>query len=195
MQPADLVAFKTSGPFAVIIKLGQRIGALGLKFPFVAIKALFKGWPAELEWTSYTHIAIVESVDGEDATLLQAVRKINRVLLSSYGDTPHVVIPFPNADFHRADVIDFAEPYIGFSYGILSVVSRGINYLTPKELRVDFSRAGRMECSAYVARAWEHGAGIFPIGTDPWQLTPGDLKHRFVDGAPPLKNITLKETA
>lgn len=164
-KPGDLVGFQTSGFFATLIKFGQRIGRV-------------KHW-------KITHIACVEEVhpQSNDLGLIQAVRRVNRVTLDSYGNTPCEIIAFPGPDDERPDVVRYLQAMVGLKYGVLVVISRAINYLTPKWVRVTGERKGRMDCSVIGARAWEHGGYIFPAATDVWQITPGNLADWFAKDA------------
>lgn len=159
IQVGDLIGFKTRGLFAWVIRLGQRL--------------------AGVHNNAVTHIAVVSEVrpDG-DAKIIQSVRRVDEVLLSSYGNTPHVLIPFPGESSHRADVIAFARSKLNAKYGVLSVVSRGINTLLPKPFQIGFSRSGDCDCSTLGARAWEHGGVLLPW-PDPWQIEPGQLCDQY----------------
>lgn len=158
--PGDLIGFETSGPFAWFIRLGQRL--------------------ARVENYDITHIGVVVVVrsDGGDASIVQSVRRVNKVALSSYGTTPYVVIPFPGADNERAGVVRFAMSCLGRKYGILSVLSRAWNTVTPSFIQFGCQRAGDMDCSALGARAFEHG-GVRLQGVDPFQYEPGQLADEF----------------
>ena len=162
MIQGDLVALKTKGFYAFLIRTGQRVfGRMS---------------PDEAE---YTHIVYVDEVlPTGDAWVIQAVRHIDRVLLSTCVPE-QLVIPFPKDDSLRILMRPFASACIGMDYGVLSVISRALNYLTPRWFRIDFSRAGRMDCSAFTMRVWEHASVVIPLNTDPLQTTPGDVVKWF----------------
>lgn len=147
-QPGDLIAFETSGIFAWFIRLGQRL--------------------AHIKNREYTHVAVVVA----DDLLIQSARKVDYCTLTSWGTTPYVVIPFPGFPANRADVVNFAVAALGSKYGVLSIISRAINCLTPKW--IDFNHAGDCDCSTLAARAWEHGGWVCPVW-DTSQVMPGQL--------------------
>lgn len=153
-QPGDLVGFKTKGAFAALIRLGQRL-------------ARCTNWHV-------THIGVIVDCAGGDPQIVQSVRRVNKVPLSSYVDTPHVILPFPSRGWGRAEVCLFAESCIGRKYGVLSVLSRAWNTVTPKWVQFGISRAGDMDCSGLGARAWEHGGVCIPW-PDPLQVMPAQL--------------------
>lgn len=160
MKPGDLVAFETRGLFAWWIRLGQR------RF----LKC--RNW-------EYTHVAIVEHVDPDGAPwVIQAVRKVDRVFVNApqpigYLGIPQKVLTAPPG-LDRTDVVRFAQSCLGRKYGALSVLSRALNCITPKAIQIDVNRAGRMDCSTFASRAWEHGGLLLPW-PDPWQVSPGQL--------------------
>jgi hypothetical protein len=157
MKPGDLIGFQTKGLFAALIRIGQRL-------------AKVKHW-------HITHIAVVAS-GGDDPSIIQSVRVVDEVALSSYGDTPHVVIPFPGLDANRPDVVAFAHAALGRKYGVLSVVSRALNCLTPKAM-FSFNRGGDCDCSTLGARAFEHGGVVLPM-FDSTQVMPGHLADWYL---------------
>lgn len=165
MQPrrGDLIGFQTPDKFGAVIRFGQRH---------------FQHLP---RWY-VNHIAVVVSVDP--VVIVQAVRRVDRVLLSSYGDTPMWTIRFRGNLYQRDDVVKFAEAQIGRKYGVLSVVCRALNMLTPKFIQVNANKAGDMDCSCLGVRAWEHGGMLVPW-PDPWQVTPGQLASYY--GMEPMK--------
>lgn len=151
--PGDLIGFETSGLFATAIRFGQRL--------------------AKVKHRKITHIAVVERTTSDgDASIIQSVRRVNRVWLSSYGRTPYIVIPFPGKPCDRAAVVAFAQSAEGRKYGVASVISRAINVLTPKF--ITFSRGGDCDCATLGARAWEHGGWVSPLW-DTSQWMPGQL--------------------
>jgi len=156
----DLVGFRTRGVFAAAIRLGQRIS--GIKHYDI------------------THIAVVVE-GGPDPLIIQAVRKINEVRLSSYGDTEHVVIPSPLVPFDpcRSAAVTFAKSELGRKYGVMSVISRAWNTITPKWVRFGINRSGDMDCSAFGTRFFEH-QGITVPWPDPWQVFPGQLADEYI---------------
>jgi len=164
INPGDLIAFSTDDKFGALIRFGQRVFGRS------------KNW-------RYNHIAVVEELLPGDAYIIQAVRTIDRVLLSSYGETPHVVIPFPGDPANREDVTAFAKAMLGMKYGVFTVVMRALNYLSPSFVRITGERKGRMDCSVFGARAWEHGAFIFPPTTDVWEQAPCDLVDAYYEEA------------
>ena len=161
MKPGDLIGFETSGLFAALIRFGQRLGRV-------------KNWRV-------THIAIVDEVlaDGV-AWLVQAVRTVDVVSLNdAYEGVPRHVLSWKGTNEDREDILRFGGEMVGMKYGVLTVVFRAINYLTPRFVRVNGERKGRMDCSVLGARAWEHGGFVFPRDVDVWQITPGELVDRF----------------
>lgn len=160
MRPGDLIGFKTPGFFAALIRFGQRLSGVLHE--------------------EITHIAVVVD-DADDPEIVQSVRLVDSVRLSSYGKTPYIVIPFPGADANRADVVAFANSCVGRKYGVLSVISRGINCLTPKWWQFGCSRAGDMDCSTLGARSLEHGGVVIPWD-DAFQVMPGQLADAYFKG-------------
>jgi len=156
-QPGDLVGFCTPDKFGAVIRFGQRH---------------FQKLP---KWY-VNHIAVVVSVDPP--VIVQAVKRVDKVLLSSYGNTPMWTIPFPGDESQRPYVVKFAMKQIGRKYGILSVISRAINMLTPRMIQINAEKAGDMDCACLGARAWEHGGVDLPY-PDPWQITPGQLASDY----------------
>lgn len=155
IHAGDLIAFQTKGDCASLIKFGQRY--LG----------------HSPDWR-YTHIAVAVT-DGDDPDIVQAVRHVDRVKLSSYGDTPYKVISFPGVSAQRKYVVQFTTEQVGSDYGVLAVVLKGINMATPDFIRITGERKGHMFCSVLGARAWEHGGYSFPPYVDIWLLSPSDL--------------------
>lgn len=171
MRQGDLIAFSTPGFYGNLIRFGER--------HFADVSA---------EAAEYSHIAYVDEVlpDG-DAWLIQAVRTIDRVRLNApreeggYVGVPHRVLEWPGDDDGRQRMRPFAASCLGMDYGVLSVISRAINYLTPEWFRIDFTRSGRMDCSAFGARVWEHGGWVIPERKDPFQVAPANLVQWSLD--------------
>lgn len=155
IKPGDAIAFETRGLFARLIRWGQRHpGKNG-------------NW-----W--YNHMALVESVGSNDVRLIQAVRTVERAWLGSYVDITWKHIPFPGSDERRADVVAYGQKRVGMKYGIALVISRALQYLTPKWVHISIERNGRADCSVFVARSWEHGGWDFGPTVDVGTLTPAD---------------------
>jgi len=158
MKPGDLIGFHSSGLFARLIRFGQR-------------------YFMRLNHWQISHIAVVVDVADGDAEVVQAVRRVDQVKLSSYGTTPYVVIPFPGPEERRADVVAAARSKLGQDYGLLSVFSDAIDMLVPG-LHVEVIRNGRMCCSALGSWCWEHGGVIVPwLSTA--QVTPGQIPDAY----------------
>lgn len=171
-SPGDAIGFKTGGLFAFWIRQGQRIIALGVRgFVRVAFTVLVlrRPWPADLDWCRVTHCAIY--VGG--GNVVGSGKLVDESALANSG-WPWVLMPFPRGNADRPDVCDFANSCLGRKYGVLSVVSRALNCLTPKFLQIGTERAGDMDCSTLVVRAWEHGGVILPW-SDVYQVTPGQI--------------------
>jgi hypothetical protein len=163
-QPGDMIGFQTPDKFGAVIRYGQRH---------------FQKLP---KWY-VNHIAVVVSVDP--TVIVQAVKRVDMVPLSSYPDSVNKwIIPFPGDDSQRSYVVKFAMKQIGRKYGILSVISRAINMLTPRIIQINAEKAGDMDCSCLGARAWEHGGVDLPY-PDPWQIVPGQLASDY--GLEPIK--------
>lgn len=159
MNPGDLVGFRTPGAFAWCIRLGQRF--------------------AGVQHNDITHIAVVTEASA-DPLIVQSVRRVNTVRLSSYGAVPHIVIPSPLGpdDPRRADGVAFARAQLGRKYGVLSVLSRAWNCVTPRWVQFGISRAGDMDCSALGARVFEHEGVVIPW-PDAFQVMPGQLADEY----------------
>jgi len=183
VNPGDLVAFRTRGFYAGVIKAGQRIGELGFwRYWFYAIRAIREGWPDSLWWCEYTHIAWVENVmSAGGAIIVQAVKRIDRVLLSTYEQAgiSYITLPYPWPDPHLQAGIVNASVMIGKRYGLLTIFFDGLNYITPKWIRITGERKGRMNCAVLGARIWEHMGYSFPRDIDTWLITPGWLVKYF----------------
>lgn len=159
MKPGDLLGFEGTKGFDRFIRLGQRILHV-------------KHW-------NVTHIGIVVELVGDgEVKIIQAVRRVNEVPI--FGGT-YVVIPFPGDDDRRQDVVRFARAALGRKYGVLSVLSRAVNCLTPKFIQIGLERSGDCDCSTLGARAWEHGGVILPVW-DEYQVTPGQLCDWYIKG-------------
>lgn len=161
IKAGDLVAFETQGFMARLIRFGQR-------------------WFGRSNFYRVTHIAVAVT-DGVDPDLVQAVRRVDKVKLSSYN-CAFGVLPFPGLDSQREYVVQWANQQVGQDYGIFAVILRGINYITPSFIRITGERKGHMFCSVFSARAFEHGAVCFTPETDIWTLTPSDLANLFYKG-------------
>ena len=175
LSAGDLVAFQTRGLYAFIIRVGQRLGVLNWRFPYYAMRSIFKGCPDWLDYTDWTHIAYVtETLPDGDAKIVQAVRHVDEVLLSSYAGIPQLVLPYPETASNLQAGIDWARQQVGEDYGIFAIFFKALNECTPEWVRINGERKGHMYCSILAARAWEHMGYAFERNTDVWLLSPSD---------------------
>jgi hypothetical protein len=155
LKPGDAVGFSTPDTFGKVIRFGQRR-------------------VMHVEHWQVNHVAVVVALDP--TVIVQSVRVVDEVALSTYFGGGNEIFPlaFPGPDSRRGDVVAFARSCLGRKYGVLSVISRALNDLTPKAIQINANRAGDMDCSCLVSRAWEHGSLILPF-PDVFQVTPGQL--------------------
>lgn len=189
MRPGDLWGFETTGMFATLIRVKQRMIAAGGAGYYLwrQIQRLWKGKPEWPWWTRVTHIALVSELlppcdgDGNDAWVIQAVRRVNEVGLNEdYGNTPKHLIPLPAHARKRAHLaVKWASKRIGVEYGLVQIASLALNTLTPECIRIDFTKAGSLICSGLGACAWQQAGVDLGVDVDPNQVTPGQLAAWF----------------
>ena len=167
-KPGDIVAFKTAGFFAVLIRFGQRRKAIGI---FRAIASYFtKRYAAEITLCDYTHIAILASTDP--LTCIQAVRRVDQAPLASIAKgRPHLIISLPSS-INRDNVVTMAREYIDEEYGILSILSLALRALVP--LKFSFRDTRTVICSALGAICLQSG-GYLRVWPDLYSVMPFEI--------------------
>lgn len=166
--PGDIVAFKTAGIFAVLIRFGQRRKAIGL---FRAIASYFtKRYADQIALCDYTHIGILAS--SSPPTCVQAVRHVDQAPLEAIAKgRPYLIISLP-ASINRNNVVAMAREYVGEEYGVLSILSLAFRALVP--LKFSFRDTRTVICSALGAICLQAG-GYLRVWPDLYSVMPYEI--------------------
>jgi len=152
--PGDLVFCHSKGLISKAIRLGELIR-----------------WRSGATWN---HVAIIDSVDGNDITVIQAeahgVTDDKQLSTISPGGR-YLVVPSP-AGVDRAKLLAFARQEVGASYGFVSIASLIINILSPGWITVRWTNS--WICSAVSAEALRAG-GWLHRWSDIYQVSPAQL--------------------
>ena len=152
-KPGDFILTHGGELFSRLIQIGQAIR--------------FRGPDAPLAY--WNHTALIVSTDG---ALIQALGTgVARGSLADYDGTQYTVVPIEASTEDRAEMVAFAEHFIGAKYDSATIVSIAVSLLTG--LKLSFGFPGQMICSGLVARALERTTAIFD--DEPSHLMPADL--------------------
>ena len=167
-RPGDIVAFETGGIFGRLIQLGQWLRR------------------SDRRYRRFHHIAVIVDYDGcgnegraspHNWLCVQAARHVDIASLGQAASRgcPFTVFACP-PDVDRSLVIAQARALVGIEYGVLTIVSIGVDILTPRSLRVSFRAGGdpTLICSALGALCL-HAGGWLHEWQDIYQVTPADL--------------------
>ena len=150
----DLVFCHSKGIISRAIRLGELIR-----------------WRSGATWN---HVAIIDSVDGNSATVIQAEAHgvTNDKQLSSVSPGGHYLVVSPPDGIDRNRLLAFARQEVGASYGFISIASLVINILSPGW--ISFRWTNSWICSAISAESLRAG-GWLHRWSDVDQVTPAQL--------------------
>jgi hypothetical protein len=130
-------------------------------------------------YTYWNHTALIVSAEG---ALIEALGPgVRRSRLADYEGTQYTIVHIDASDEDRAEMVAFAEHWVGADYGWATIVSITLSLLTGAKLSFGF--AGQLICSGLVARALERTRVIFE--QEPSHVMPAELAKMFAVAAPP----------
>ena len=160
--PGDFILTHGGEFWSRVIHFGQGLRFIGKDQPY----------------TYWNHSALIVSADGG---LIEALGPgVRRNTLAAYKDTQYTVVHIDASAEDRAEMVAFAEHWIGARYDWATIVSITISLLTGAKLSFGF--AGQLICSGLVARALERTSAIFD--EEPSHVMPAELAKMF-DIVPP----------
>ena len=160
--PGDFILTHGGEFFSRVIQFGQGLRYMGRDNAF----------------TYWNHSALIVSADGG---LIEALGPgVRRNTLAAYKDTQYTVVHIDASAEDRAEMVAFAEHWVGAQYDWATIVSITISLLTGAKLSFGF--AGQLICSGLVARALERTTAIFD--EEPSHVVPAGLAKMF-DIVPP----------
>ncbi len=173
-RPGDPVFFHTTGLAGKLIRTGQRVIVLGW---WGALKSIFRR-PQRFPLWDYNHVGMLDHYKDGDWVVNQATGKgtVQAPLRSIAPGGSYIIVSLTryrgvgDAPIDRKRTWSSSREMLGEPYGFVSIASIIVNHLTPRWIHVDFTRAGTLICSAYAARAMEHGG--FDCLYDPFQIPP-----------------------
>jgi hypothetical protein len=161
--PGDFILTHGGEFFSRVIHFGQGLRYMGKDQPF----------------TYWNHSALIVSADG---ALIEALGPgVRRNSLAAYKDTQYTVVHIDASPEDRAQMVAFAEHWVGAQYDWATIVSITISLLTG--LKLAFGFAGQLICSGLVARALERTSAIFD--EEPSHVVPAELAKMFGIIPPP----------
>src|SRR5438445_758150 len=138
-----------------------------------------RGPGADRQFTYWNHTALIVSAEG---AIVEALGPgVRRNTLGDYDQTQYTVVHIEASDEDRAEMVAFAEHWIGARYDWATIVSIAISLVTGAKLSFGF--AGQLICSGLVARALERTAAIFE--EEPSHVMPAGLAKMFAVAPPP----------
>jgi hypothetical protein len=156
-HPGDFILSHGGEFFSRVIQIGQGLTFMG----------------EDRRFTYWNHSALIVSSDGG---LIEALGPgVRRNTLTAYDDTQYTIVHIEASDEDRAQMVAFAEHWLGARYDWARIVSITISLLTGATLSFGF--AGQHICSGLVARALERANKIFD--QDPSHVMPADLAKMF----------------
>ena len=162
-EPGDFILTHGAEFFSRLIQLGQGIRYTGVDRPF----------------TYWNHTALIVSADG---AIVEALGPgVRRNSLAEYDQTQYTVVHVTASREDRAEMVAFAEHWIGARYDWATIVSIVISLLTGAKFSFGF--AGQLICSGLVARALERTTAIFE--EEPSHVMPAGLAKMFAVAPPP----------
>ena len=156
-SPGDFILTHGGEIFSRLIQIGQGLRYLGPDQPF----------------TYWNHTALVVTAEGALVEALGA--GVRKTTLASYVETQYTVVHINASDEDRAEMVAFAEHWVGAAYDWAKIVSIGISLLTGAKFSFGF--AGQLICSGLVARALERTNTIFE--EEPSHVMPAGLAKLF----------------
>lgn len=155
-KPGDLVLCRQNTILDKIISVSQRL--------HTSSKA-----------SHWTHVAVVK--DPTTGDLYEAVASGVQVgNISAYPD--HLVINLNIDDNDRAKMIAFCEHWLGAEYGFLTLLSIGLDLLTPAFFH--FRSGDTFICSQYAGMAYAHTGWICPL-IDESHIMPSNIAEWLLD--------------
>src|SRR5438552_2902001 len=162
-RPGDFILTHGGEFFSRLIQLGQGLRYTG----------------ADRQFTYWNHTALIVSAEG---AIVEALGPgVRRNTLGDYDQTQYTVVHIEASDEDRAEMVAFAEHWIGARYDWATIVSIAISLVTGAKLSFGF--AGQLICSGLVARALERTAAIFE--EEPSHVMPAGLAKMFAVAPPP----------
>jgi uncharacterized protein YycO len=162
-RPGDFILTHGAEIFSRLIQIGQGLRYMG----------------ADSKYTYWNHTALVVSDEGAIVEALGA--GVRKGTLADYDETQYTVVHIDASDEDRAQMVAFAERWIGARYDWLRILSIGFSLLTGATISVGF--AGQLICSGLVARALERTSAIFK--DEPSHIMPAELAKMFGAEPPP----------
>ena len=156
-RPGDFILTHGGELFSRLIQIGQQLRYAGTDQPY----------------TYWNHTALIVSNDGALVEALGA--GVHRTTLAAYDQTQYTVVAIDASAEDRAEMVAFAEHWIGARYDWATIVSIGLSLLTGAKFSFGF--AGQLICSGLVARALERTATIFE--DEPSHVMPAGLAKMF----------------
>jgi hypothetical protein len=162
-RPGDFILTHGGEFFSRLIQLGQGLRYTG----------------ADRQFTYWNHSALIVSAGG---AIVEALGPgVRRNTLAEYDRTQYTVVHIDASDADRAEMVAFAEHWIGARYDWATIVSIAISLLTGAKFSFGF--AGQLICSGLVARALERTTTIFE--EEPSHVMPAGLAKMFTVAPPP----------
>jgi uncharacterized protein YycO len=162
-QAGDFILTHGAEFFSRLIQLGQGLRYTGADRPF----------------TYWNHTALIVSSDG---AIVEALGPgVRRNTLAAYDETQYTVVHVDASAEDRAEMVAFAEHWIGARYDWATIVSIVISLVTGAKFSFGF--AGQLICSGLVARALERTTAIFE--DEPSHVMPAGLAKMFAVAPPP----------
>jgi hypothetical protein len=155
--PGDFILTHGGELFSRLIHIGQ-----GLRYG-----------GTDAAFTYWNHTALIVSEDGALVEALGA--GVHRTTLAAYANTQYTVVNIEASPADRAQMVAFADHWVGAKYDWATIASIGVSLLTGAKLSFGF--AGQLICSGLVARALERTSVIFE--EEPSHVMPAGLAKMF----------------
>jgi hypothetical protein len=162
-RPGDFILTHGAEFFSRLIQLGQGLRYTG----------------ADRLFTYWNHSALIVSADG---AIVEALGPgVRRNTLAEYDQTQYTVVHIDASEEDRAEMVAFAQHWIGARYDWATIVSIAVSLVTGAKFSFGF--AGQLICSGLVARALERTTAIFE--EEPSHVMPAGLAKMFAVAPPP----------
>jgi len=154
IQPGDAIYARTHNIYGFMIRIAQAL----------------RWWKGH-DWN---HVAIVDHIDADGQIWVnQMAKRCEQVKIEEVAPGGKLKwVPMPEG-LDRERVLAWSRKRLGIKYGYLTIASIAFNLLLPERVSIDIHIENTLICSAYVARAWEHGGFDCPV--NPMNITPAEL--------------------
>jgi hypothetical protein len=154
IQPGDAIYARTHNIYGFMIRIAQALR-----------------WWKGRDWN---HVAIVDHIDADGQIWVnQMAKRCEQVKIEDVAPGGKLKwVPMPEG-LDRERVLAWSRKRLGIHYGYLTIASIAFNLLLPERISIDIHIENTLICSAYVARAWEHGGFDCPV--NPMNITPAEL--------------------